>query len=78
MPEYTFECEECHKTLVVTHNLTDPHPETHSDVGTDCGGKLFRIFYPAAVTYRSSGFYSTDKVLYGKTPGDYERDDYVG
>lgn len=78
MPNYTFECEECKDTVEVEHGLAEPHPETHSDVGTDCSGKLFRVFRPTAVTYRSSGFYTTDKALYGHTPGDYERDDYTG
>lgn len=78
MPEYTFTCEECGETIVVNHSIEDIHPEVHSDVCGDCDGTLTRQYLPANLSFKGSGFYSTDSALYGTTPGDYESDDYIG
>lgn len=74
MPEYTYHCAECEKTLTHAKQMTADHPKTHNEVEGDCPGALQRIFAPVGVTYNASGFYSTDKALYGTTPGDYENE----
>ena len=56
--QYAFRCT-CGKKVVIEHSIHDPHPELHKG----CGGKLSRIFEPAAVHYRGSGFFTTDSVL---------------
>jgi hypothetical protein len=52
--------------------MWEPHPTT-----CDCGGELQRVFYPTAVTYHGSGFYTTDKVLYPDPNDDEPVDDHM-
>jgi putative FmdB family regulatory protein len=60
MPLYTYLCPECRKVFDIEKAMSDPHPTTHV-----CGfeGELGRVFSPPAITFRGSGFYSTDKGL---------------
>jgi predicted nucleic acid-binding Zn ribbon protein len=60
--QYRFRCT-CGKMVTVDHSIYAPHPETHKG----CGGKLTRLFEPAAIHYRGSGFFSTDSVLQDAT-----------
>lgn len=60
--EYQFRCT-CGKKIVMEHSINAPHPEFH----VVCGGKLTRVFEPAAIHYRGSGFFTTDSVLQDAT-----------
>ncbi len=56
MPLYDYKCSTCQKVTEVRHgfgeSFTDPCP--------DCGGKLERVFNPAPIVFKGSGFYVTD------------------
>ena len=60
--EYSFSCT-CGKKVVINHSIHDPHPGTHAG----CGGKLTRVYEPASIHYKGSGFFSTDSVLQDAT-----------
>ncbi|WP_329242615.1 FmdB family transcriptional regulator [Actinoallomurus sp. NBC_01490] len=56
MPTYQYACTECGEPLEVVQKFTD-------DALTECpacGGRLRKIFSPAAIVFRGSGFYRTD------------------
>jgi putative FmdB family regulatory protein len=56
MPLYDYKCSSCQKVTEVRHgfgeDMTGPCPE--------CGGKLARVFNPAPIVFKGSGFYVTD------------------
>lgn len=56
MPTYEYACTSCGVHLDVVQAFSDAPLETCAR----CGGKLRRVFHPAAVLFRGSGFYSTD------------------
>jgi putative FmdB family regulatory protein len=56
VPTYQYACTECGEPLEVVQKFTD-------DALTECpacGGRLRKIFSPAAIVFRGSGFYRTD------------------
>jgi putative FmdB family regulatory protein len=56
VPTYQYACTECGEPLEVVQKFTD-------DSLTECpacGGRLRKIFSPAAIVFRGSGFYRTD------------------
>lgn len=56
MPTYQYSCTECGEPLEVVQKFSD-------DALTECpacGGRLRKIFSPAAIVFRGSGFYRTD------------------
>ena len=56
MPTYQYACTECEEPLEVVQKFSD-------DALTECpacGGRLRKIFSPAAIVFRGSGFYRTD------------------
>lgn len=56
MPLYDYKCSKCQKVTEVRHgfgeNFSEPCPE--------CGGKLNRVFNPAPIVFKGSGFYIND------------------
>ncbi len=56
MPLYDYKCSTCQKVTEVRHgfgeSFTDPCPE--------CGGALSRVFNPAPIVFKGSGFYIND------------------
>lgn len=56
MPTYIYQCQECGGTLERRQSFSDAPLSTHDE----CGGSLRRLFYPAPVIFKGSGFYSTD------------------
>jgi putative FmdB family regulatory protein len=56
MPLYDYKCSKCQKVTEVRHgfgeHFTDPCPE--------CGGALVRVFNPAPIVFKGSGFYIND------------------
>ena len=56
MPLYDYECKNCHKITEVRHGFD----ERHTDPCPHCGGELQRLFNPAGIVFKGSGFYITD------------------
>jgi putative FmdB family regulatory protein len=56
MPTYEYVCRVCGHTFEIVRSMNDP-PLTECP---RCGGELRRIFAPPTITFRGSGFYSTD------------------
>ena len=56
MPLYDYQCSKCQHVVEVRHGFND----THSDPCPDCGGAMSRVFNPAPIVFKGSGFYITD------------------
>lgn len=56
VPTYEYVCESCGTHLEVYQRFTD-EPLTTCAV---CGGKLRKVFHPAGILFKGSGFYVTD------------------
>jgi putative FmdB family regulatory protein len=56
MPLYDYACTQCGRVHEVRHGFD----ETHTGVCEACGAPLRRVFNPAPVLFKGSGFYVTD------------------
>jgi putative FmdB family regulatory protein len=56
MPTYEYACRQCGHRVEVVQSLSDEPLKT---CGV-CGGELRKVFHPAGVLFKGSGFYSTD------------------
>ncbi len=56
MPLYDYQCTKCKRVVEVRHGFN----ETHDGVCPSCGGPLTRVFNPASIVFKGSGFYITD------------------
>ena len=56
MPTYEYACLSCGRHVEVFQRFSDA-PLT--ECGT-CGGPLRKVFHPAGILFKGSGFYSTD------------------
>lgn len=56
MPLYDYKCSACKKVTEVRHGFG----ENVSGACPECGGKLDRVFNPAPIVFKGSGFYVTD------------------
>ena len=56
MPLYDYKCSKCNKITEVRHGFDD----THADACPSCGGSMTRLFNPAGIVFKGSGFYITD------------------
>ncbi len=56
MPTYEFVCTICGQNIEVFQRIGDD-PLTTCEV---CGGALRKVFFPAGIVFRGSGFYKTD------------------
>ena len=56
MPLYDYKCTQCGKTSEIRHGFD----ETHAEMCPSCGGALARVFNPAPIVFKGSGFYVTD------------------
>lgn len=56
MPTYEFVCTECGNRIEVMQRIGD-EPPTTCEV---CGGILRKVFLPAGIVLKGSGFYRTD------------------
>lgn len=56
MPTYEYVCKQCGHRVEVVQSLSEEPLKT---CGV-CGGELRKVFHPAGVLFRGSGFYSTD------------------
>jgi len=72
MPLYDYECTQCHKITEVRHGFD----ERHTEPCPYCGGELRRLFNPAGIVFKGSGFYVTDsrKATQERTPAKQSSD----
>jgi putative FmdB family regulatory protein len=56
MPLYDYQCRACSKVTEVRHGFR----ETYDATCAACGGDLARVFNPAGIVFKGSGFYVTD------------------
>jgi putative FmdB family regulatory protein len=56
MPTYEYECTACGQHIEVFQRFTEEPLKT---CGV-CGGPLRKVFHPAGIVFKGSGFYSTD------------------
>ena len=65
MPTYEYACKSCGKHLEVQQSFTDDALTTCPT----CGGPLRKVFGNIAISFKGSGFYSTDNRSVGKAGG---------
>src|SRR5206468_1607858 len=56
MPTYEYACQSCGNQIEVYQRFND-EPLTVCPV---CGGPLRKVFHPAGILFKGSGFYATD------------------
>jgi putative FmdB family regulatory protein len=56
MPTYEYECTACGRHIEVFQRISE---NPLSECGA-CGGKLRKVFHPAGIVFKGSGFYATD------------------
>ena len=56
MPTYEYECTACGQHIEVFQRIAED-PLTTCGV---CGGTLRKVFHPAGIVFKGSGFYATD------------------
>ncbi|MGH2767807.1 MAG: FmdB family zinc ribbon protein [Candidatus Methylomirabilales bacterium] len=70
MPTYEYACTACGHRLEVVQSFADQPLE----VCGRCSGRLRRVFHPAGVLFKGSGFYATDHRYRGDGAGEAKRD----
>jgi putative FmdB family regulatory protein len=68
MPLYDYRCTACGKVTEVRHGFDEHHAQTCPS----CGGALQRVFNPAPIVFKGSGFYVNDS---RKKSGDTAKTD---
>ncbi|HEY7660117.1 MAG TPA: FmdB family zinc ribbon protein [Actinomycetota bacterium] len=63
MPTYEYECTACGRHIEVFQRISE---NPLSECGA-CGGKLRKVFHPAGIVFKGSGFYATDSRSGAKT-----------
>jgi putative FmdB family regulatory protein len=56
MPTYEYECTSCGRHIEVFQRFTEDALTTCEA----CGGALRKVFHPAGIVFKGSGFYATD------------------
>ena len=56
MPTYEYACRSCGTHVEVYQRFSDP---SLTECGV-CGGPLRKVFHPAGILFKGSGFYATD------------------
>jgi putative FmdB family regulatory protein len=56
MPIYTYKCKNCEKELEKFKSMNS----NGSEVCDECGSEAVRVFSPAGIIFKGSGFYTTD------------------
>ncbi|HMC05576.1 MAG TPA: FmdB family zinc ribbon protein [Actinomycetota bacterium] len=65
MPTYEYVCASCGNHFDTVQSFSDP-PLERCEI---CGGQLRRVFHPAGILFKGSGFYSTDNRRAGSGGG---------
>ena len=71
MPTYEYECTSCGQHIEVFQRFTED-PLTICGV---CGGALRKVFHPAGIVFKGSGFYATDSRKSSSSSGSGKKDD---
>jgi len=58
MPTYQYECAECRFSVDVVRGILEDTPDPFCE---SCNSALKRVYSNIGVTFRGSGFYSTEK-----------------
>src|SRR5881409_3505457 len=66
MPTYEYVCLQCGKHVEAYQSFSDEP----LSVCPNCGGQLRKVFHPAGILFRGSGFYKTDSRSSSKSKGD--------
>jgi putative FmdB family regulatory protein len=56
LPLYEYQCRSCQTTADVRHGFK----ETFDGKCEECGGEMARVYSPAGIVFKGSGFYLTD------------------
>jgi putative FmdB family regulatory protein len=56
MPTYEYLCQDCSHRFEVWQKMTDEP----LSICAECGGHIRRVYYPAGIVFKGSGFYKTD------------------
>lgn len=56
MPVYEYSCNKCGKITETFQKVHDPPLKRCGD----CGGDVSKVFHPAGLVFKGSGFYVTD------------------
>jgi putative FmdB family regulatory protein len=56
LPLYDYRCRDCSTVTEVRHGFR----EDHNGACPNCGGALARVFNPAGIVFKGSGFYVND------------------
>ena len=70
MPTYEYECTACGQHIEVFQRFSED-PLTTCGV---CGGVLRKVFHPAGIVFKGSGFYATDSRAPAKTGSGSKKD----
>ena len=66
MPTYEYRCTNCGNRLDVFQRIDEEPLRTCAE----CGGELRKVFHPAGIVFKGSGFYATDSRRSTKSSGD--------
>src|SRR6476661_6291048 len=70
MPTYEYACQSCGRHVEVFQKFSEDSLTT-CEV---CGGPLRKVFHPAGILFKGSGFYATDSRRSGSTKSGDKRD----
>jgi putative FmdB family regulatory protein len=56
LPLYDYQCKQCQQVAEVRHGFS----EVYAEACAACGGEMTRVFNPAGIVFKGSGFYITD------------------
>ena len=65
MPLYDYKCSQCQNVTEIRHGFG----ERITQSCPQCGGALGRVFNPAPIVFKGSGFYITDSRGKSQKPG---------
>ena len=71
LPIYEYQCETCGTVTDIKHGFK----ETTCEACPQCGGALKRLFNPAGIVFKGSGFYVTDSRKGGDGSGEPAKTD---
>ena len=71
MPTYEYACSNCGHRVEVTQRIDDP-PLTTCE---RCEGPLRKVFHPAGIVFKGSGFYATDSRSKAKKKDEKRKDE---
>jgi putative FmdB family regulatory protein len=66
MPTYEYACTRCGQHVEVFQRLSEAPLQTCGA----CGGPLRKVFHPAGIVFKGSGFYATDSRAKPKAKGE--------